>query len=249
MPKRLSFQLYSARDHSSLADAMKAVAEAGYLEVEGYGELYGDANGLKTLMDAHGLTMPTAHFELDALEGDKKGTLKVLKILGIRHIYCPYLIAQDRPRDSNGWKVFGRRLGKLAAFYRGEGYSFGWHNHDFEFVALPDGKTPHELMFKSAPLLDWEIDVAWVIRGGYDPVKFIKKYAGNITAAHIKDIAVSGAKVDEDGWEDVGHGIVDWEPIMAALRKTRIRHYVLEHDKPSDTVRFARRSFVVVSKL
>ncbi|MGL4488695.1 MAG: sugar phosphate isomerase/epimerase family protein [Rhizobiaceae bacterium] len=249
MPKRLSFQLYSARDHTSLADTMKVISEAGYKEVEGYGGVYSDAAGLKALMDAHGLTMPTGHFGISELENDKKGTLKILKTLGIRHIYSPYIAAEDRPNDGAGWRAFGKRLGKIAAFYRGEGYSFGWHNHDFEFVALADGKTPHEMIFKGAPLLDWEIDVAWVIRGGADPVKFIKKYAGNITAAHIKDIAVKGKKADEDGWEDVGHGTVDWKPIMAALKKTRIRHYVIEHDKPSDTARFAKRSFEAASKL
>jgi sugar phosphate isomerase/epimerase len=249
MPKRLSFQLYSARNHSSLADTIKIVADAGYKEVEGYGGLYADAAGLKSLLDANGLTMPTGHFGIDQLEGDKKGTLKTLKTLGIRHIYCPHIMPDQRPTDSKGWRDFGKRLGKIAAFYRGEGYSFGWHNHDFEFVTLPDGKTPHEMMFKGAPLLDWEMDVAWVIRGGADPIKLIKKYAGNITAAHIKDIAPKGKNADEDGWSDVGHGTVDFKPIMAALKKTRIRHYVLEHDKPSDTARFAQRSFEAASKL
>ena len=249
MPKRLSFQLYSARNHSSLADTIKILGGAGYKEVEGYGGLYADADGLKSLLDQHGLTMPTGHFGIDQLEGDKKGTLKVLKTLGIRHIYCPHIMPDQRPKDSKGWRDFGKRLGKIGAFYRSEGYSFGWHNHDFEFVTLPDGKTPHEMIFKGAPLLDWEMDIAWVIRGGADPIKLIKKYAGNITAAHIKDIAPKGKNADEDGWADVGHGTVDWKPIMAALKKTRVRHFVLEHDKPSNTKRFAERSFVAASKL
>ena len=249
MPKRLSYQLYSARNHSSLADIMKVLGETGYKEVEGYGGLYADAAGLKSLMDQNGLTMPTAHFGLDMLENDKKGALKVLKTLGIRHIYCPHIAVEDRPKDSAGWKAFGKRLGKIATFYRGEGYSFGWHNHDFEFVALPDGKIPHEVMFKAAPMLDWEMDVAWVIRGGADPLKYIRKYAANITAAHIKDIAEKGKNADEDGWADVGHGTVDYKPLLAALKKTRARHYVLEHDKPADAARFAKRSFETVSKL
>lgn len=248
MPERLSFQLYSARAHSSLGAIIKAIADTGYHEVEGYSGLYGDAHRLKTLLDNNGLTMPTAHLGLDELERNKQDSCKTLKTLGVRHIYCPYIAPNERPSDSHGWKEFGRRLGEIASVYRGEGYSFGWHNHDFEFEVLPDGKTPHEMIFKGAPLLDWEIDVAWVIRGGSDPIKLIKKYATNITAAHIKDIAITGTKIDEDGWEDVGHGTIDWKPIMAALKKTRIRHYVVEHDKPRDIVRFAKRSFEAASK-
>jgi sugar phosphate isomerase/epimerase len=140
-------------------------------------------------------------------------------------------------------------LQKIGTPLRDAGIGFGWHNHDFEFVALPDGKTPHEMIFKGAPLLDWEMDIAWVIRGGGDPIKLIKKYASNITAAHIKDIAPKGKNQDEDGWADVGHGTVDYKPIMAALKKTRLRHHVIEHDKPSDTKRFAERSFDAASKL
>ena len=248
MPKRLSFQLYSARNHTSLADTMQILGKAGYKEVEGFGGLYGDAFGLKALMDAQGITMPTAHFGIDALENDKKDTLKTLKTLGIRSIYCPYLPEDERPKDSAGWKAFGKRLGKIAAYYRNEGYSFGWHNHDFEFVPLKDGSTPQELIFGAAPTLDWEIDVAWIVRGKSNPLQWIKAYAGAITIAHVKDIAPQGKCVDEDGWADVGHGVVKWQTIMDALKQTRCMHYVMEHDKPSDVTRFAKRSLASAKK-
>ena len=137
----------------------------------------------------------------------------------------------------------------MAAAYRAEGFSVAWHNHDFEFVKLKDGSTPHELMFDNAPLLDWEMDVAWVIRGGSDPIKWIKRYGSIITAAHVKDIARKGQKTDEDGWEDVGHGTVNWKAIMAALAGTRCMHWIMEHDKPSDDTRFARRSIAAAKKL
>ncbi len=44
------------------------------------------------------------------------------------------------------------------------------------------------------------MDIAWVIRGGGDPVKMIKKNAANITSVHIKDIAANGKNAVEDGW-------------------------------------------------
>ncbi len=243
MPKRLSFQLYSARNHPPLSATLELLGKTGYREVEGYGGILDDPKNLRAMLDANGLTMPTTHCGLDMLEKDKKGVLKLAHTLGVRHIYCPHIGADDRPTDAAGWKAFGRRLGKLGTAYRAEGIGFGWHNHDFEFVALPDGKTPHEYMFKAAPMLEWEMDIAWVIRGGGDPVKFIKKYAQNISAVHIKDIAPKGKNADEDGWSDVGHGTVDWKPIFAALKKTRVLYYVMEHDKPGDTTRFAQRSF------
>jgi sugar phosphate isomerase/epimerase len=40
----------------------------------------------------------------------------------------------------------------------------------------------------------------------------------------------------------VGQGTVDWPALMAALRDTSAKYFVVEHDNPSDAARFAERS-------
>ena len=58
---------------------------------------------------------------------------------------------------------------------------------------------------------------------------------------HVKDIAPAGENEDEDGWADVGHGMLDWARALAALgRGAGARSVVVEHDKPTDAARFAR---------
>lgn len=66
---------------------------------------------------------------------------------------------------------------------------FGWHNHDFEFAALADGSLPMQHILDSAPGIDWEMDVAWVVRGGSEPQDWISPPSQRITAVHVKDIA------------------------------------------------------------
>jgi sugar phosphate isomerase/epimerase len=127
-------------------------------------------------------------------------------------------MAEDRPKDAAGWRAFGARLEKAGAPLRAAGLGFGWHNHDFEFIAQADGSIPQASILEGGPSLEVELDVAWVIRGGSDPLAWINRYAGRITAAHVKDIAPKGQNVDEDGWADVGHGTVDWKTIHAALK-------------------------------
>ncbi|MGA1137307.1 MAG: hypothetical protein ACO30K_13910 [bacterium] len=51
---------------------------------------------------------------------------------------------------------------------------------------------------------------------------------------------------DEDGWADVGHGVIDWPSLYGQLQKTPATWYVMEHDKPNDVARFARRSLATV---
>jgi sugar phosphate isomerase/epimerase len=249
MPKRLSFQLYTARDFPPLADTIKLVAGIGFREVEGFGGVYGDPGALRRMLDDAGLTMPSGHFDLELLEKHPARAVAIATTLGVRHIFVPYVPAEQRPTSAAGWTKLGKRLAALGQWVRSEGFAFGWHNHDFEYVKLPSGRTPHELLFAAAPMLDWEIDVAWVARSGANPVTWIRKYADRITSVHVKDIAPKGENVDEEGWADVGYGTVDWPACLAALKNSRALHYVVEHDRPKSLERFARRSFRSVSKI
>ena len=251
MPHRLSFQLYSARNFQPWDDVLGMVAKAGYREVEGFDGVYDKPEAFRAMMDTHGLTMPSGHFfPLDQFETKKKGVLHIAKTLGLRAIYCPFVMPEDRPKTAGGWRKFGKRLGAVAAQMRDEGYIFGWHNHDFEFVKLKDGSTPHERMFEGCELLNWEVDVAWIVRAKQNPVKWLKAYGDRITSAHVKDIAPKGQNVDQDGWCDVGKGTVKWPEIFKVLREeTNCLTYVMEHDNPKDLAAWAKASFKAVNKM
>ncbi len=233
-----SYQLYSSRNFPPLANTLKELGDAGYDSAEGYGGVYGDLAALAEGLKANGLTMPTGHFGIDQLENDVEGVLNIARTVGMKRIYCPYLMPDQRPTTLQGWRDFGARLQKASAPYKAAGYGFGWHNHDFEFFAL-EGSTAQDAIFEGGPDLEWEMDVAWVVRGGADPLAWIDRHGHRVTTAHVKDIAPKGEKLDEDGWADVGTGTVDWKAIMAALRsKTPCSTFVMEHDNPSDQSRF-----------
>jgi sugar phosphate isomerase/epimerase len=194
--------------------------------------------------------MPTGHFSIDMLETDFDGAKKIADALGIRTLICPYLNAEDRPEASAaGWRGFGERLAKVGARAKQDGYGFAWHNHDFEFKKLADGSTPQEHILAAAPDIGWEMDVAWVVRGGEDPLPWIDRHGKRIVAVHVKDIARPGQGLDEDGWSDVGHGTIDWKSLLQALReKTAAKFFIMEQDNPNDFERFARRSMESVNK-
>ncbi len=240
-----SYQLYSSRNFPPLADTLRMLKTAGYAGVEGFAAMYPDedaAQGVAAAVKDAGLVMPTGHFDLAALEDNPDGVIRMARMLGINTIICPWLSPDDRPIDATGWQALGRRLEVAARPFLAAGFKFGWHNHDFEFHALPGGQLPQDLIFAAAPSVGWEIDVAWVIKGGADPLAYIARYGSRILTAHIKDIAPKGAKADEDGWADVGTGVVDWPACYAALRATPCAHFIMEHDNPSDHARFAANS-------
>jgi sugar phosphate isomerase/epimerase len=248
----LSYQLYSSRNFPPLSATLSMLADLGYEGVEGYGALYADDAQVAALaagLGSSSLRMPTAHFGIEQLETEPAKVLAIAESLGIRHIYCPWIAPAERPTHAAGWRDFGARLQRAGQPFCAAGLGFGWHNHDFELVALPDGQVPQDLIFAGGPDLAWEIDVAWVVRGGADPMTWITKYASRITSAHVKDIASAGQNLGEDGWADLGKGTVDWKSIMAALRNTGCQNFIMEHDNPSDHARFARVSLAAAKAL
>jgi sugar phosphate isomerase/epimerase len=256
LPKRISFQLYSARKFQPWDAILAHLAKCGYTEVEGFGGAYGtpgafydEPEKFRALLDKHGLTMPTGHFfPIDMFEKDKKRVLHIAKTLGMRDLYCPYIMPEHRPKSGSGWKAWGKRLGDVGKWMRSEGYGFGWHNHDFEFVKLKDGSTPHERIFEGDANLDWECDIAWVHKANGNPVKWIKAYGDRITSVHIKDNAPKGQNLDQHGQADVGAGTIKWPDVFKALKDTRCKNFVIEHDDPKDFKSFAKNSFNFVSK-
>ena len=239
----LSFQLYSARNFTPWNEVLTTLGRLGYSQVEGFGGVYEDPQGFADLMKDAGLTMPTAHFSVDAMENEFDQSIALAKMLGVESIFCPYLDAEQRPADVAGWQDFAKRLAAIGERARGAGHRFGWHNHDFEFTTLEGGTTPQKIILDEAPDIDWEADIAWIIRGGAEPLQWIEEYGARITSVHVKDIAPTGQCQDEDGWADVGHGIVAWRNILRELqRHGNVKYLIMEHDNPSDFDRFAGRS-------
>lgn len=240
----ISFQLYSAREFPPVDGMIEALAGFGYSQVEGFGGVYGDLPALRATLDANGVSMPSGHFmPLGQFEDRFDETLAAAKTLGMRRLYCP---APEggfvESADAAAWIALAGRLEAVAGRAEDAGLRFGWHNHHWEFMELPGGEIPMALMLEHAPSIDWQADVAWIARAGADPLDWIAGHGERIGSAHVKDIAPEGESADEDGWADVGHGVMDWPAIMKALRETACELYVMEHDKPSDAIRFAKRS-------
>ena len=239
----LSLQLYSMRDCADQIALLGQLSSMGIKNVEGYGGVYGDAKAYRAAMDANGISMPSGHMGLADIETDFEATMQLVDTLGMKRVFAPYLDEKERPTTSEGYIDLAKRLNAIAAQYAARGVTFGWHNHDFEFVALSDGNVPMDLLLEHAPDIAWEADIAWIVRGGCDPLDYIAKYGARISAVHVKDIAQEGANTDQDGWSDLGAGVLDWASYLSACRAlSSSLIYALEHDKPKDPVGYAANS-------
>lgn len=245
----LSFQLYSARKSPSFPMLLTHLTRLGYAHVEGYADLYAHPDELSRRLQANALTMPSGHFGLGQLQ-DISATKKITGQLGIKTVICPWLEPFERPRTADGWYKLAAILEEMSTNYARHGLTFAWHNHDFEFFPLTTGEIPMQILLESAPALHWQFDVAWSVKTGQNPLNWIKKHGPRIISVHVKDIAPAGKCIDEDGWADVGQGTMDWRQIFAALKThSPCKSFVVEHDNPSDALRFARRSIAAIKAM
>lgn len=244
----LTFQLYSARN-TPIDQSLALIRAAGYESVEAYRDNLADREAFHAALAHNGLSVASLHINIGPLREAAEASVATAKELGVSHVVCPYLEVANRPTSVESWIALAKEMSAIAKFWTTQGFTFAWHNHDFEFFALEDGSMPLSLLFEHAPELHWEIDPAWIVRAGANPVEWIEKYGDRISAVHIKDLAAPGECLDEDGWADVGHGVVDWSTLLPILRKGPAIMYAVEHDNPSDLERFARRSRASVEAL
>lgn len=240
----LSIQLYSMRLYADLDRQLDALAEIGFRKVETVGSHLQDAQATRAKLDARGISAPSGHVGMADLRTRLDWVVGQAQILGITDLYMPAVPAEDRAMPLERWKAVGGELGNLAARLHDRGIRLGYHNHDWELHNPVDGQTPLQALLDAADgsPLTWEADLAWLARGGADPLTWLERYADKVSAVHVKDIARPGTHQDEDGWCDIGDGVLDWPRLWAASVELGARHLVLEHDKPKDAVGFARNS-------
>jgi len=245
MTEHLSIQLYTLRALGDVDHVLDAAAAAGFRHVETVGSHLDNAAATKQKLDARGLTVSSSHVSLAALRERPDQIIAACRTLGFTELYMPAVPPEQRDMDAAGWRAVGGELGDLSERMQAEGITLGYHNHHWELIEKEPGKTALELLFEgagSAPLR-WQVDVAWLVRGGADPKAWMTRYQDRVTSAHVKDIAPSGENEDQDGWADVGSGVLDWKDLWAACRAAGAGWMVVEHDKPADPAASARNSF------
>lgn len=242
MDYRISFQLYSARNFPPVETHLEALAGIGFDAVEPYRGAYGDdPAGFRKKLDGFGLACPTAHIGLADLDADRAAVIDTAKILGLETVIVPAVPQDQRTQDADGWKALGAKLAEHAAALGESGLKLAWHNHAFEYVTLADGSRPIEHLL-AADGVKWEPDLGWILRGGCEIAPELAKFPGKVAAFHIKDVAPEGVTKD-DGWTDIGAGIIDWKALWPSIAGSGTDLLVLEHDAPSDWRGFAENSY------
>ena len=135
-------------------------------------------------------------------------------------------------------------LNKTGEATKKVGIQFAYHNHDMEFHPV-DGKVPYHLLLTETDTknVKMELDLAWAVKGGQDPVELFKAHPGRFPLWHVKDLDASRTNI-----LPVGSGTIDFKRIFANSASAGMQHFFVEHDNPKDPFTSIKSSFEYITK-
>lgn len=236
--------LYTLRDSMAKdpKGTLQAVAADGYAYVEtaNYedGKFYGMAPAeFKAYLESLGLTAKSAHMGMVNMENADQ-LIADVKAAGIEYFVIPVppmgMFYFDQATKSMGMKGTPDELvtimNTLGEKCTKAGIKLLYHNHDFEFKALPDGTIIEDLLLEKCnpEFVNFQMDLFWVTKAEVDPLTYFEKYPGRFIAWHVKDMDAEGK------FAPVGTGSIDFKRILAEKEKSGMKFYLVEQDQTFD---------------
>ena len=136
-------------------------------------------------------------------------------------------------------------LNKTGEAARKAGLQFAFHNHDAEFKSV-EGKVPYDLFLSEtdANTVKMELDLAWAIKGGTDPLVLFQKHPNRFPLWHVKDLDKERNTV-----LPLGEGTIDFKRLFEGASASGLKYFFIEHDMPADALKSITTSMANLKKL
>lgn len=249
-------QLYSVRDNmgTDVPGTLKELQRIGFLEVETAGLGKYSAKEFRQLLDDAGLKAPSAHLQL--IPSKFALLFEDANTLGAQYAVSSSLATAMNPPSTaglapgqrptmaplglTGFEKLAAAMNDLGEKAKAAGLQYAYHNHNYEFEKLPDGRYGYDVLVNNTDhsLVKFEVDCGWMCAAGADPVAYMTKYPGRFKMIHVKEFqALATPSTSLSGpsrpkGTDLGQGFIDYEPIFAAGRKAGILHAFSEQESP-----------------
>lgn len=231
--KHFGLQLYTLRDvlPQDPKGVLKQVAGMGYTQIESYegkdGIFWGMTNlEFKKLMDDLGMKIVSSHTNIKQDFERKAGEAAAI---GMKYLIDPWEGPQKAIDD---FKRIADTFNECGRICKKNGIRFAYHNHDYSFVPV-EGQLPQEVMMENTDpdLVDFEMDIYWVVTGGQDPEAWFKKYPGRFKLCHVKDREKDTPLSKKDATCVLGHGSIDYPKILKTASKEGMEYYIVEQEQ------------------
>jgi sugar phosphate isomerase/epimerase len=211
---------------------LKHLSNCGYKQIESFEGANGMFWGMKNtefkkqLGDLE-MNMIASHCDINKDFERKAGEASEI---GMKYLICPHIGAQKSIDD---YKRFADQFNKCGEIANKNGIRFAYHNHDYSFKAMAGGMPQDVLMNATdANLVDFEMDIYWVVAAGADPIAYLKKYPNRFKLCHVKDLIKTPT-----GHESciLGKGTIDFKNILYVGAQNGLKFHIIEQESYTGT--------------
>ncbi|WPU92228.1 sugar phosphate isomerase/epimerase [Mucilaginibacter sabulilitoris] len=142
-----------------------------------------------------------------------------------------YLVAAHLPIGTKDEIKFSLDiLNQSAPACKKAGIQLVYHNEPADFKIV-DGQIPYEVFLTQTDpdALKFELDIAWAIKAGQDPLQLFSRYPGRFPLWHIKDLSKDYTTV-----LPVGDGVLDNRKYFESAQKAGLQYYFIEHEAAAE---------------
>lgn len=223
-------QLYSLRDviPADPKGILKQVASFGYKQIESYegaqGMFWGMKNTeFKKYISDLGLDTVSSHCDID--KDFEKKAAEAAEI-GMKYLICPWR-SQETLDD---YKRVAEDFNAKGEICKSNGIRFAYHNHAYSFNLVED-EYPQDIFMAGtdAELVDYEMDIYWVVTGGQDPKTWFEKYPNRFKLCHMKDRMKNATETEATC--TLGTGSIDFQPIVDVAKANGMEYYIVEQER------------------
>lgn len=264
MEIKVGLQLFSIKEamHENPIGAIRKAADCGYryLEAANHNALedtgigFGvSAKELKQTLDATGTKIVSTH--IYPFDKEKfKAILEYNAEIDNPNIIYPMGRFQDRDDVLRCCEQLNE-YGEMTNAYQ---MRFSYHNHANEFMTIDRQPIMDLIMDNTDPdKVGFELDTFWAMRGGMDPIEYMRRFRDRIGLLHQKDMSKTSPspvnvfrdlerevgpdrmaafryckqRVDSADFTEIGTGIMDIQSIINAANELgTISYMFLEQD-------------------
>jgi sugar phosphate isomerase/epimerase len=212
---------------------LKQLSEDGYKQIESFegskGMFWGMSNtDFKKYMDDLGMTIISSHCNTNKDFEKKAGEASAI---GMKYLLNAFVPVQKTVDD---YKKVAEQFNKNGEACKKAGIRFGYHNHAHDFKIV-DGQSAMDIYLQNTDpgLVDFEMDIYWVVTAKQDSEEWLKKYKNRFRLCHIKD-RIKGS-TEEDASCILGEGSIDFAKIIKTAKDNGMQYYIVEQERYDNT--------------
>jgi sugar phosphate isomerase/epimerase len=178
----------------------------------------------KKYMDDLGMEFITSHCNI---EKDFEKKAAEAGAIGMKYLICP---SRGSMKTLDDFKRTADDFNAKGEICKKNGLRFAYHNHEYPFKEI-DGKMPQDIMMANTDpaLVDFEMDIYWVVTGKQDPEVWLKKYPNRFRLGHLKDRMPNST--ERDASCTLGTGFIDYPKIVKTAQANGMKYFIVEQER------------------